>query len=47
MLQALHKGPAVRQYLHQHEGQVQEPAGVRMLESIDACPYLTMIADCI
>lgn len=31
LLQALHEGPALREHLHQHQIQVQEPAGVRML----------------
>jgi hypothetical protein len=31
LLQALHKGPAVREHLHQQRGEVQEPAGVRVL----------------
>jgi len=31
LLQALHEGPAVRKQLHQHKQEVQQPAGVRML----------------
>jgi hypothetical protein len=31
VLQALHEGPAVREFLHQRQGQVPPAAGVRML----------------
>jgi hypothetical protein len=33
MLQALHEGAAVREHLHQHQEQVQEPTRLRMLSS--------------
>ncbi len=31
LLQALHQGTALRRYLHQHQEDLPNPAGVRML----------------